>query len=352
MNDREEQEDKREGEGLDELGELVIAEDEEELEQEPIPFRLPPKIALFLVAVVGLTLYCSIQLPKTMKEYKVYKQAEALIEKGETSAAISNLDELSNKYPDSTDLSMKLLRLSMQEGYYSIAVSTINDRLYGQKLFAVDHERFTGYIEQLERHLNAQAAVSGFFPFADDQANDEAPSRDEVKAQIYQLLDQSDMDQAYLYYVLSGVEEDLDTILWALQESYELDPELAGLRVKLSVICRRMDRLEEASQYAEEALRKERRDVEALRAMSTIKLATGDLSEGLRYSEEAYRLNPDAENVLSTYAVALYANGEYEMFRSILDDMANKGESPEGNLRRYFNGDMSLQDYYIEKRMN
>ncbi|WP_058301926.1 tetratricopeptide repeat protein [Gorillibacterium timonense] len=316
---------------------------------EPLKFHVPLKVVGLLVLVAVLYVICMFQFPKVLKDYQVYIMAEERLAKGETSSAIGDLSELAEKYPRSSEIMVELVDLSMKVGYYDTAAATIDNHLVGEKLGKEDYDKITRYTEQLERFYRSYDAVQKIVEASPSQNPADEAARKGMKKQLIQLLDQTDLDQAYLYYTLGAIEPDATTARDYLQKCYAIDPEQGDVRVRLSIMNRKLDDMQQASRYGQEALHKDKRDTGALRALSTISLVEGDLPQGLQYAEEAYRINPEGIYIRDTYAVALYANGKLQEAQEIKKELESSGQPLDESITRFLNGEMTLRDYYVGK---
>lgn len=315
--------------------------------KEPLKFRVPRIIVGFLIIVVALDLVCMVRFPKILHDYKIYKTVDERIENGYTSAAIYDLYDVAKKHPNTISIMIKLVDISMENGYYDMAAYIIDTYLSGRELDNTDYNKINRYYLKLDSYYNAYDAVDQIFSTSTGQDSENNLYSDEIKEQLNELLVHSDMDQSYLYYFIGLMETDKNKGRDYLQQCYDIDNECLDVRVQLSIINRRLGDMDKAKKYGEEALKKDKQDSGALRAMSTITLVKGDLEKGLGYAEEAYNINPEGAYIRDTYLVALYANGRSEDAQNIKKEIEGLGQTLDEDTISFLNGRMTLEEYYI-----
>ncbi len=96
--------------------------------RKPVP-RIFLPVAL---AVLALTLFAYTQMPKSLADYRIYATAEKRIEQGMLYDTLSQLEQATQRHPDSTDLSVRLVTLSMDYGRYDYAAYCMNTYLVGK----------------------------------------------------------------------------------------------------------------------------------------------------------------------------------------------------------------------------
>lgn len=314
---------------------------------EALKFRVPVGIIVFLVTVIALDLICMIRFPKVLADYKIFALAEERIDNGETSLAINELYDLAEKHQKSVPIMVKLVDLSMENGYYDMAGYAIDTYLVGKSISDSEYNRIDGYYEKLENYYATYDAIEKIVSSMTDQDTSDETYYDNIKTQLLSLLQEEGQDYAYVYYYLGLVEEDKVAARDYLLLSYENDPNCFDARAQLSIMSRRLGDIEGAKQYALEALDMDKQDTTALRAMATIALVEGDLEKGLQYAEDAYNIYPDGGYIRDTYAIALYANGREEDSKRITDEITASGLTLEEDTIQFLNGEMTLEEYYI-----
>jgi tetratricopeptide (TPR) repeat protein len=242
---------------------------------------------------------------------------------------------------------VKLVDVSMNNGYYDTAAYIIDTYLVGKSLEDKDYNKIDQYSVKLTNFYNTSEAVDKIFQISEEQSTVENLDNQEMKKQLNELLGREDMDQAYIYYCLGLIEEDKSNARKYMQQCYNLDQECVDVRARLCVLNRRLGDMDQAKRYGKEALNKDKKDIEALRALSTVALAEGNLEKGLRYAEEAYKLNPEGAYIRDTYLVALAAAGRNEDAMAVKEEMIGAGQTLDEDTERLLNNELTLQEYYI-----
>jgi tetratricopeptide (TPR) repeat protein len=325
--------------------------DNYDFEQEDIPqpvkLHIPVWVYALLIVIVALDLISLIQFPTVVSEYKIYKTAKSRIEAGETSKAITELLEVAENHTDSLPVLVKLVDLSMENGYYDIAGYIIDSYLEGESVSDEEYDKLNGYFTKLDNYYTSSTAVEEVFTAAPNQDTLDEEYYNYVRTHLEALLHTEGKDDAYLCYTLSMVSADTETSKDYLQQCYEIDPECFDVRAQLGVVYRRLGDLEKARFYTEEALSKDNSDLSALRSMATIVLVEGDLEGGLIFAEEAYNSDPEGLYVRETYLIALTVNNKGKEAQVIQDEMAAVEEYLAEDTLQLLNGEISLEDYYI-----
>jgi tetratricopeptide (TPR) repeat protein len=340
------------GSDISEVYNNINFDPEEQAEEEPHiaegrrKLRVPVWVVVFLILIVVLDIVCMAQFPKVMNDYRIYVTASDRIDESNTGQAIDDLYALAEKRSDSVPILVRTTDLSMQEGYYEVAGYVIDSYLTGKSLSDAEYNRINDYITKLNNYYASSDAVTKIFNSVNKKAVTDA-DYEKVKKDIKALLNQEGQDNSYLYYSLALIEADVNTAKDDMLRSYELDPECFDVRSQLAVMYRRLGNFEEAKRFAQEALKKDKKDSSALRAMATIALTEGNLEDGLNYAREAYTSYADGLYVRETYLIALTFNGNKEEAQLIQNEMADAGETPDDQTKQLLNGEITLKDYYV-----
>lgn len=317
--------------------------------QEPVPIklRIPVWVMVLFIGVVILEIISLIHFPKVLKDYKVYKLAESRISQGETSAAINDLYSVAETHPSSIPVMVKLVELSMENGYYDIAGYIIDTYISGKSISDDDYYVIDGYYTKLENYYNSMSSIDSIVKEAPNQDTPDEGYYTYVRSHIEGLLHTEGQDDAYLCYTLAMIAGDTASTLDYFQQCYEIDPECFDVRAQLGIVLRRTGRLEEARSMIEEALAKDKSDTTALRAKATLAMVEGDLQGGLEAAEAAYNIYPDGSYIRETYLIALKLNQLSDQAEVIRTEMETADLSIEQDTLQLLNGEITLQDYYI-----
>jgi tetratricopeptide (TPR) repeat protein len=332
-----------------ESGQDTQWEADQDFDQEPMPIklRLPVWVIVLFLGVVILEIISLIHFPKVLKDYKVYKMAESRISQGETSAAINDLYSVAEAHPNSIPVMVKLVVLSMDNGYYDIAGYIIDTYISGKSISDEEYDMIDRYYTKLENYYNSLSSVDTIITEAPNQDVQDVVYYNYIKSHIKDLLHTEGQDDAYLCYTLGLIAGDTMSTLDYLQQCYEIDPECFDVRAQLGIVLRRVGRLEEARNIIEEALAKDREDSTALRAMATIAMVDNDLKGGLEAAEAAYTIYPDGLYIRETYLIALAMNQRKDQAEIIRTEMETADLFLEQDTLQLLNGKITLQDYYI-----
>lgn len=324
-----------------------MGEDFEEIDLQPIKLQVPKWVMALIVLIIILEVFSWLKFPRTVGDYKVYKQAQSRIDRSEASAAVNDLLEVAKRHPGSIPIMTKLVDLSMENGYYDIAGYVIDSYISGKSLSDEEYNRVDRHYTKLENYYNSVTAVGEIIAAAPGQDTMGAEYYDYIKTQLEELLYTEGQDDAYLCYTLAMISGDSQTAQDYLQTCYEIDPECFDVRAQLGIVYRRMGRLEEAGTMIEEALQKDKADSSALRGKASLAMVEGDTQAGLQAAREAYLSDPDGVYVRETYLIALTVNGMQEEAQAIRSEMENAGEELEQDTLQLLAGELTLMDYYV-----
>lgn len=312
-------------------------------------FRLPVWIILFLIFIVILDVVSMIRFPSILSDYKVYKKAESRISNGETSLALNDLYELAEKYPDSTPILTKSIKLCMENGYYDNAGYLMDTYVAGKSLSDSEYELMDRYYKRLDSYYTTYDAIEQLFSTVSDPDTVSGEEYDKLKTSLESLLKEDGQDYAFIYYYLGSIESDTKTNINYLQNCYNTDPECFDVRVQLGVLYRRMGDYETAEKYNKEALEKEKMDSGALRSMAILRMLEGDYESGLNLVKDAYKSDPEGTYVRETYLIALSMNGMEAEAEKIKDEMKESDSGLDDDTLMLLNGDITLENYYVER---
>ncbi len=316
--------------------------------------RIPLWVLLFVACSLLLAVISMLRFPKIFSEYRSYIKAEQRIAsgKGETGQALRDLMAVVEEHPDSVPMITKLIDLSMEEGYYELAAYVFDSYLVGKDLTDSQYSRMMGYSARLETYFATYDAIEDLaveinaLPAGSEE--EAAAVRAQAREGFSRLLKDSGYDSAMLYYTMSFFTETMEERYDCLQKGYEADPECYDIRTELGNAARVLGKLEEAEEYLDQALAKERSDSGALRGKAIVCLLKGDSQAALDYAQEAYAADPDGTYVRDTYLIALHVNGDTKEEGYIRAELeAEQGTLDEDTLR-FLEGQCTLQEYYME----
>jgi len=310
----------------------------------PFPWIFLP-IAL---AVLALTVFAYTQMPKDLADYRLYATAETEIEHGMLYDTLSQLEQAAQRHPDSTDLAVRLVTLSMDYGCYDFAAYSMNTYLTGKSLSDTVYGEMIHYQNILNRYydtLDELQAVS------DQLGDDTDPELAAVifKEKLQDLEKDPDMYQPLIWYYLAQFSEDPEEYKSCLLRCLEGNPMDFTAMSDLGTRLRRDGDLEGARSYYEQVLHYEKTEALACRGMAILSLLNGEKEEALTWAQTAYESNPDAVYVRDTYLVILSENGKTQEAEQIKQEMADAGTPVEEDTQALLNGEITVREYYLEE---
>lgn len=317
---------------------------------------IPIPVILFLIVSVLLAGVSMGLFPKSFSEYKIFTEAEERTQSGDTSAALEDLYSVQEMHPNSLPVTLKLIDLSMENGYYDVAAHVFNEYLVGKELTDSQYFRMMSYSRRLDSYYLTYDALESLFPeieagtVYDDNGEVTEESMEHntqlLRDAIRELHQDSEQYQAMLYYYDAMLCEDRREQHGYLQKAYNEDPELFDVRVLLGNAERSLGNLTEARSYLKTAIRKEAQDAGALRGLAVLAMLEGNPEEALTLARQAYESNPDGLYVRDTYLIALHINGDSGE-QSMRDELEAVNGSLEEDTLQLLNGQITLEDYYM-----
>lgn len=323
---------------------VICAECRESLIRYPIPKKIYAMLALiFVLVVVGL-----LQFPGGLNSYKTFFTADARAADGYSSSALVDLDELMADYPDSDKIPLKMLDISMQYGYYDYAAYIINTYIVGKELSDYEYDKVTHYSDSLNSYYDTQDAVGALIEELSDDPQIQTNGR--LKEGLENLLSDPSYDKALLYYYIGYIASpDVHTAVEYFKLCYELDKDYSEAGAQIGNYYRRYGSLEDARAVLEPLYNRHKEDSSVLRSMAILEMLEGNTDNGLTLAKEAYDFSPEGEYVVDTYIVALAANNRTDEAQEIFAQWTAEDYEFGEDMDAFLTGEMTLEDYYIEK---
>lgn len=316
---------------------------------------IPLPILLFLLAslmLAGISMY---RFPESLSEYKVFREAKERIENGETSLALQELYEVQELHPNALPVTLELIELSMETGYYDLAAYVFNEYLVGKDLSDGQYARMMRYSRRLESYFTTYDSIDALMAELDvrseaDDSEEAVPADTErIREELTRLHGDADQDAAFLYYYQAVTSQERTEYYDYLQKAYAEDPELFDVRVLLANAERSRGNFEKSRSLLEQAIAKEGTDAGALRGLSVLAMLEGDFEEGLARAGQAYASDPDSMYVRDTYLIALHVNGDTAEAEKMAEEIRRVEGSLDEDTQQLLNGTISLEDYYLDK---
>lgn len=314
----------------------------------PIPVLLFVLVSL-LLAGISMKLF-----PESLSEYRIFSQAEERTKSGETAAALWDLYEVQEEHPKSLPVTLKLIELSMESGYYDLAAHVFNEYLVGKNLTDGQYAKMMRYSRRLDSYYLTYDSIEELMAGLEEGAEEgESEAVTEARAsrfreELSKLHADEGQDQAYLYYYEAIMAQDPDTYYEFLQKSYAVDPELFDLRVLLGNAERSRGNFTKAHAFLEEALAKEAKDAGALRGLAVLSMLEQDKKGALEKARQAYESDPNSMYVRDTYLIALHLNQDEEGKEAMIREIEELEGPLEEDTRQLLEGSLTLQEYYME----
>lgn len=316
--------------------------------EQAIRYPLPWIFLPITLVVLALTVFAYFQMPKQLTDYRIYATAEARIQQGMLYDTLSQLEQTAQRHPNSTDLAVRLVTLSMDYGCYDFAAYCMNTHLAGKSLSDTTYGEMIHYQNILNSYydtLDELQAVS------DDLGEDTEQELAVViiKEKLEDMKGDPKMYQPLVWYYAAQFSEDPEEYKASLLKCLEENPMDFTAMSELGTRLRRDGDFESARSYYEQVLRYEKTEALACRGMAILNLLDGNNEEALTYARTAYESDPDALYVRDTYLITLFENGMMAETEQMKQEMEDAGTPMEDDTKALLSGEISLREYYVEE---
>ncbi len=278
----------------------------------------------------------------------------ALCETGKPVTAMNSLIERLQKYPGDSEAALLLIDLCMRYGYYDYFNSIFNTYLADREADSNDVARVNRYCERLDSMDMTIEEIERVFledPY-DSSKEDISVYRARIVKQLSELLKNKEYDTEVLCEYLLMLSETLEDCRKYSEKENEAAPYVAYPLVRLAIVYRTYGYQAEAVETIEKAYKFNTENSDVLRAYATIEMVGGKPDKALELAEQAYTYDPEGDYIAETYLIALCENGRRGDASVILEQLKSQGRVFEDDFLSYWNGALSILDYYIEKEEN
>ncbi len=316
--------------------------------EQAIRYPLPRIFLPVALAVLALTLFAYTQMPKSLADYRIYATAEKRIEQGMLYDTLSQLEQATQRHPDSTDLSVRLVTLSMDYGRYDYAAYCMNTYLVGKSLSDTVYGDMIHYQNILNSYYDTLDELQSIFDQLSEDT-DQEPAAAIIKEKLKELEKNPQMYQPLIWYYLAQFSEDPEEYKTYLLQCLEKNPMDFTAIADLGTRLRREGDLDGARSYYEQVLHYEKEEALACRGMAILCLLDGKMEEALTFARTAYESDPDAVYVRDTCLITFFENGMTKEAEQMKQEMQEVGTPAEEDTEALLNGEITLREYYIEE---
>lgn len=316
--------------------------------EQAIHYPIPRIFIPIVLAVLALTVLAYTQMPKSLSDYRIYATAEARIGQGMLYDTLSQLEQAAQRHPDSVDLAVRLVTLSMDYGCYDYAAYCMNTYLVGKSLSDTVYGDMIHYQNMLTSYYDTLDELQSVSDQLGEVADQEMAAA-AIKEKLKELEKDPQMYQPLVCYYLAMFSEEPEECKAYLLRCLEENPMDFTAMADLGTRLRREGDLDGAHSYYEQVLHYEKTEALACRGMAILCLLDGDMDEALTFARTAYESNPDAPYVRDTCLITLFENGMTEEAEQMKQEMQNAGTPAEEDTEALLNGEITLREYYIEE---
>lgn len=302
-----------------------------------IKYPVPKRIYIFLIIIAILTAIAYSRTPEVIASYKVYSDADKLIEQHQYYYAEQKLDQLEQKYTSSKPIVIKLLEVAMVRCEYEKATKIINEHLVGKELSELELQKVQNYANELEAKSLTISKIDEIFKQQKDKK--------EVFNELNKALNEPQYSKDMLYFYMATTTE--NDVQKYLQKGINEDSRFLLAKAKLGDILRAKGKVSEAKDMYEQVLLVDKTNAYALRGMAIIEMLQGNKQQGLVLAKQAYEIQKFDGYIPETLIVALCENGKRQEAKEFIKELAKNQYTYIKDLNTYLNSKTTLRNYYI-----
>lgn len=323
--------------------------------EELIKLKIPPVFFVVGVLVILLEAFILTVYLGGFKSYKAFYTAEETSDEGYIISTMNELLDILENNPDNLDAAIKLTDIAMEYSYYDYASYTMNQYIADREVSDKQYRKLLGYVDEINTYYDTVDLSNEIWDELYEAENEEAYEEDDVYLimedycqRLSEYIGDSNYDQALLYYYLGYMTVDDEQRNEYFEKCVAVNPCYFEAQAQIATYYRREGNLERARQILRETYAVNKEDYAVLRSFATLELVEGNLESGLDFASRSYDAYADGDYVIDTYIVALAANGRMEEARELVGEYENNGYVFDDDLYEFLDGNMTLEDYYID----
>lgn len=323
--------------------------------EELIKLKIPPVFFVVGVLVILLEAFILAVYLGGFKSYKAFYTAEETSDEGYIISTMNELLDILENNPDNLDAAIELTDIAMEYSYYDYASYAMNQYIADREVSDKQYRKLLGYVDEINTYYDTVDLSNEIWDELYEAENEEMYEEDDVYLmmedycqRLSEYIGDSNYDQALLYYYLGYMTVDDEQRNDYFEKCVAVNPCYFEAQAQIATYCRREGNLERARQILEETYAVNKEDYAVLRSFATLELVEGNLERGLDFASRSYDAYADGDYVIDTYIVALAANGRMEEARELVGEYENNGYVFDDDLYEFLDGNMTLEDYYID----
>lgn len=323
--------------------------------EELIKLKIPPVFFVVGVLVILLEAFILAVYLGGFKGYKAFYTAEETSDEGYIISTMDELLDILENNPDNLDAAIELTDIAMEYSYYDYASYAMNQYIADREVSDKQYRKLLGYVDEINTYYDTVDLSNEIWDELYEAENEEMYEEDDVYLmmedycqRLSEYIGDSNYDQALLYYYLGYMTVDDEQRNDYFEKCVAVNPCYFEAQAQIATYCRREGNLERARQILEETYAVNKEDYAVLRSFATLELVEGNLESGLDFASRYYDAYADGDYVIDTYIVALAANGRMEEARELVGEYENNGYAFDDDLYEFLDGNMTLEDYYID----
>lgn len=323
--------------------------------EELIKLKIPPVFFVVGVLVILLEAFILAVYLGGFKSYKAFYTAEETSDEGYIISTMNELLDILENNPDNLDAAIELTDIAMEYSYYDYASYAMNQYIADREVSDKQYRKLLGYVDEINTYYDTVDLSNEIWDELYEAENEEMYEEDDVYLmmedycqRLSEYIGDSNYDQALLYYYLGYMTVDDEQRNDYFEKCVAVNPCYFEAQAQIATYCRREGNLERARQILEETYAVNKEDYAVLRSFATLELVEGNLESGLDFASRSYDAYADGDYVIDTYIVALAANGRMEEARELVGEYENNGYVFDDDLYEFLDGNMTLEDYYID----
>lgn len=314
-----------------------------------IKYPYPKWILAIFAGIILLLIVSSFNINSSIKDYKLYKDAETQFFNRCYSDAENAYFELSNKYEKSIPIAIGLFESAMMAGDYEFAGIIFEERIVGRNLNDSEYNKVMRHYDYLDSYFSTLNRIDEIYA-ANENASVEQ-FKDKLIEELNGMVDKPEYSKSLVLFNLGLLAENTGDALVLLNEAYKAEPDYSNYILSyIGNLHRNSGDFEGAEKFYKDALEFNKTDAAAIRGMAVLELLKGDKAKGLELARRALEIHPYETHIPETVVIALCENGKRDEAINLMEEYKNDEYVYEfdADLEKYLNGQISINDYYVE----
>lgn len=305
-----------------------------------LELKVPLWVTSFMAIILILIISSATLIPATFDDFKSYRNAQKFANQHKYAQSTTEYLTILGKYKSKKEIVLDALDSAIGAQNFEVAAYIFDTYLVGKRLTDEEYQRTVSISEFLSRFSNSIELCESVLKDAD--------KAEDITTALLENIKRSDIDAAYLYFVIGRTNPDPEIrkqyLLISTQQNDRCTYPLAYYGNEL----RREGSYDKASEVYHRALVRNASDTYAMRGEGILMQINGDFAGGLEKIREAYDINPNELYINDALIIALCENGMREEATEFMEARFAEEYKFDQAFYDYMDGKVSMVKYYSQ----